>query len=165
MFLVPTGEFFITVRQLLEGPGSNNEHPCINPKKKSKKSSYKNSGVIHLVHMEMYKAYSFLDYIRGGTEIAATMSIDFTGSNGNPRDPNSLHFIQYGGQLNQYETAIKSVGEIIEDYDSDKLFPVLGFGARLPPRGDVSHLFYVNGHPDNPYCERVGGNSSVYVPN
>ena len=27
----------------------------------------------------MYKAYSFLDYIRGGTEIAATISIDFTG--------------------------------------------------------------------------------------
>ena len=28
------GEFFITVRQLLEGPGPSNEHPCINPKKK-----------------------------------------------------------------------------------------------------------------------------------
>ena len=62
----------------------------------------------------MYKSYSFLDYIRGGTELAATISIDFTGSNGNPRDPNSLHYIQYGGKLNQYEQAIKSVGEIIE---------------------------------------------------
>jgi hypothetical protein len=155
------GEFFITVRQLLEGAGPANEHPCINPKKKSKKS-YKNSGVVHLVHVDMYKSYSFLDYIRGGTELAATISIDFTGSNGNPRDPNSLHYIQYGGKLNQYEQAIKSVGEIIEDYDSDKLFPVLGFGARLPPRGDVSHLFYVNGHPDNPYCERIGGVLSAY---
>ena len=48
------------------------------------------------------------------------------------------------------------MGEIIEDYDSDKLFPVLGFGAKLPPNGDVSHCFYVNGHPDNPYCERIG---------
>ena len=28
------GEFFITVRQLLEGAGPANEHPCINPKKK-----------------------------------------------------------------------------------------------------------------------------------
>ena len=28
------GEFFVTVRQLLEGPGPSNEHPCINPKKK-----------------------------------------------------------------------------------------------------------------------------------
>ena len=78
------------------------------------KKSYKNSGVVHLVHVDMYKSYSFLDYIRGGTELAATISIDFTGSNGNPRDPNSLHYIQYGGKLNQYEQAIQSVGEIIE---------------------------------------------------
>ena len=70
--------------------------------------------MVHLVHVDMYKSYSFLDYIRGGTELAATISIDFTGSNGNPRDPNSLHYIQYGGKLNQYEQAIKSVGEIIE---------------------------------------------------
>ena len=105
----------------------------------------------------MYKAHSFLDYIRGGTDLACTFSIDFTASNGNPRSPDSLHYIQYGGTLNQYELAIKSVGDIIEDYDSDKLFPVLGFGARLPPRGDVSHQFYVNGHPDNPYCERIQG--------
>ena len=107
----------------------------------------------------MRKAYSFLDYIRGGTELAATISIDFTASNGNPRNPDSLHYIQYGA-MNQYELAIKSVGDIIEDYDSDKLFPTLGFGARIPPRGDVSHMFYVNGHPDNPYCERIGGKFS-----
>jgi len=155
------GEFFITVRQLLEGPGASNIHRCINPKKKSK-SSYKHSGEIHLVHIDMRKGYSFLDYIRGGTELACTISIDFTASNGNPRNPDSLHYIAYGGQMNQYELAIKSVGEIIEDYDSDKLFPTLGFGARIPPRGDVSHMFYVNGHPDNPYCERIGGVLSSY---
>jgi hypothetical protein len=175
------GEFFITVRQLLEGPGASNIHRCINPKKKNEnsscmflpkilrilclpqsKSSYKHSGEIHLVHVDMRKGYSFLDYIRGGTELACTISIDFTASNGNPRNPDSLHYIAYGGQMNQYELAIKSVGEIIEDYDSDKLFPTLGFGARIPPRGDVSHMFYVNGHPDNPYCERIGGVLSSY---
>lgn len=155
------GEFYITIRQIMEGPGPTNIYQCVNPKKKSKKS-YKHSGEIHLVHCEMRKAYSFLDYIRGGTELACTISIDFTASNGNPRNPDSLHYIQYGGVLNQYELAIKSVGEIIEDYDSDKLFPVLGFGARTPPRGDVSHLFYVNGHPDNPYCERIGGVLASY---
>lgn len=110
----------------------------------------------------MYFVYSFLDYIRGGTELACTISIDFTASNGNPSSPDSLHYIAYGGQTNQYEKAIKAVGDIIEDYDSDKLFPVLGFGARLPPRGDVSHMFYVNGHPDNPYCERIGGKISIW---
>ena len=64
--------------------------------------------------------------------------------------------------MNQYELAITSVGNIIEDYDSDKLFPVLGFGARIPPDGRVSHEFYVNGHPTNPYCEKVEGVLAAY---
>ena len=64
--------------------------------------------------------------------------------------------------MNQYELAISSVGNIIEDYDSDKLFPVLGFGARIPPDGRVSHEFFVNGHPTNPYCEKIEGVLSAY---
>lgn len=47
--------------------------------------------------------------------------------------------------------------EIIQDYDSDQLFPVLGFGARLPPHGQVSHEFFVNMHPNNPYCSGISG--------
>lgn len=46
---------------------------------------------------------------------------------------------------------------IIQDYDSDKQFPVLGFGARLPPDGRISHEFYVNMNPTNPYCNGVAG--------
>ena len=64
--------------------------------------------------------------------------------------------------MNQYEIAIQSVGNIIEDYDSDKLFPVLGFGARIPPDGRLSHEFYVNGHPSNPYCHGISGVLSAY---
>lgn len=75
----------------------------------------------------MRKAYTFLDYVQGGTELACTISIDFTASNGSPNNPDSLHFYSpYGGSVNQYEMAIRAVGNIIEDYDSDKLFPVLG---------------------------------------
>ncbi len=111
--------------------------------------------------MNTIAGYSFLDYLRGGTEMACTISIDFTQSNGAPSDPRSLHFMR-GHTPNQYELAIQSVGEIIEDYDSDKLFPVLGFGARLPPDGRVSHCFFVNGHESNPYCERIPGVLQAY---
>ena len=38
-------------------------------------------------------------------------------------------------QLNAYGMALKAVGEIVQDYDSDKMFPALGFGAKLPPDG------------------------------
>jgi hypothetical protein len=68
-----------------------------------------------------------------------------------------LHYIGNPNQQNFYEKAITSVVSILQDYDSDKLFPVLGFGARLPPDGRVSHEFFVNMHPSNPYVERVEG--------
>lgn len=59
---------------------------------------------------------------------------------GNPSQSTSLHYMN-PYQLNAYAMALKAVGEIIQDYDSDKMFPALGFGAKLPPDGRVSHEF------------------------
>lgn len=59
--------------------------------------------------------------------------------------------------MNSYEQAIWSVVSIIEDYDTDKQFPVLGFGAKIPPSGQVSHEFFVNMSRDNPHCFGVRG--------
>lgn len=59
---------------------------------------------------------------------------------GNPAHPTSLHYMN-PYQLNAYGMALKAVGEIIQDYDSDKMFPALGFGAKLPPDGRISHEF------------------------
>jgi len=42
------------------------------------------------------------------------------------------------------EPALSAVGEIIKDNDTDKQFPVTGFGARLPPREPTSHECHVN---------------------
>lgn len=59
---------------------------------------------------------------------------------GNPSQPTSLHYMN-PYQVNAYAMALRAVGEIIQDYDSDKMFPALGFGAKLPPDGRVSHEF------------------------
>ena len=40
-------------------------------------------------------------YSQGGCELNFVVGIDFTGSNGDPRDPSSLHFIG-GNRPNQY---------------------------------------------------------------
>lgn len=69
---------------------------------------------------------------------------------GNPAQPTSLHYMS-PYQLNAYAMALKAVGEIIQDYDSDKMFPALGFGAKLPPDGRISHEFALvrsGGHGD-----------------
>lgn len=67
------------------------------------------------------------------------MAIDFTGSNGDPRKPGTLHHLDPSGALNDYQKAIKSIVSILAKYDSDQCFPVLGFGAKY--NGVVQHCF------------------------
>uniref|UniRef100_A0A8C1D3T5 Copine I n=1 Tax=Cyprinus carpio carpio TaxID=630221 RepID=A0A8C1D3T5_CYPCA len=105
--------------------------------------------------------YSFLDYVMGGCQINFTVGIDFTGSNGDPRSPDSLHYLSPNG-VNQYLSAIWSVGQVVQDYDTDKLFPAFGFGAQVPPNFQVSHEFPLNFNPNSPYCQGVQGIVDAY---
>ncbi|XP_078789798.1 copine-4 isoform X3 [Oryzias latipes] len=132
--------------------------PCINPKYKVKKKNYRNSGIVILNQCKVIKMHSFLDYIMGGCQIQFTVAIDFTASNGDPRNSCSLHYI-HPYQPNEYLKALVAVGEICQDYDSDKMFPAFGFGARIPPDFKVSHDFAVNFNEDNPEC--AGGRASL----
>ena len=77
---------------------------------------------------EIIKNYTFIDYIKSGVKIALSIGIDFTASNGDPKDYlfKTLHSLK--GQ-NAYERAITSCGKIVGNYDYDQLFPVYGFGA------------------------------------
>ncbi|XP_077592098.1 copine-3-like [Stigmatopora nigra] len=137
------------------------EFECINGKKKQTKKSYKNSGIIVIKQCKIIKEYTFLDYIFGGCQINFTIAIDFTGSNGDPNSPQSLHYIHSYG-YNEYLSAITAVGNVIQDYDSDKMFPVLGFGAQIPPTWQVSHEFPVNFNSSNPFCEGIEGVVQAY---
>uniref|UniRef100_A0A8C5B107 Copine VII n=1 Tax=Gadus morhua TaxID=8049 RepID=A0A8C5B107_GADMO len=127
---------------------------CVNPKYKQKKRNYKNSGVVILSDLKLHRVYSFLDYIMGGCQIHFTVAIDFTASNGDPRNSCSLHYIN-PYQPNEYLKALIAVGEICQDYDSDKRFSALGFGARIPPNYEVSHDFAINFNPEDDECEGV----------
>ena len=57
--------------------------------------------------------------------------------------------------------AIKSVGSVLAPYDTDQMIPTFGFGARLPPGGQVSHCFPLNFNYQNP--EVNGIQVSVYT--
>uniref|UniRef100_A0A674P6M6 Copine IVb n=1 Tax=Takifugu rubripes TaxID=31033 RepID=A0A674P6M6_TAKRU len=134
---------------------------CINPKYQIKKKNYRNSGMVILNHCKIIKMYSFLDYIMGGCQIQFTVAIDFTASNGDPRNSCSLHYI-HPYQPNEYLKALVAVGEICQDYDSDKMFPAFGFGALIPPDFKVSHDFAVNFDEDNPECAGIQGVVEAY---
>ncbi|XP_052779910.1 copine-8-like isoform X2 [Mya arenaria] len=157
------GDFTTSLRELTRGPGQTNVYECINEKKRRKKGQkYQNSGTVELMNVRVEKVYTFLDYVRGGTQMNCTIAIDFTASNGDPKSPNSLHYSS-PYHASPYCNALRAVGNIIKDYDSDQLFPALGFGARLPPNGVVSHEFALNGNPQNPFCDGIEGVVSAYL--
>jgi len=150
------GEFTTTLGELLSQKLTSWD--LINRDKVGKKK-YKNSGNISISSVKVFEKHSFLDYILGGCQINFTVAVDFTGSNGHPRSPNSLHYIN-PYQPNQYMRALTAVGEVCQDYDTDKLFPALGFGAKIG--GKVSHEFALNGNPANPYCAGIQGLVAAY---
>jgi len=109
------------------------------------------------------KRVTFLDYVFGGCEISLQVAVDFTASNGPAHNPNSLHFMGNANVPNQYITAIQSVGSILEQYDTDKRYPVYGFGGRMPESPtQTSHCFALNGDVFNPEVPGVGGILNVY---
>ncbi|XP_073448095.1 copine-9 [Aquarana catesbeiana] len=155
------GEFTTSYRELSRGQSQFSVYEVLNPKKKCKKKKYINSGTVTLLSFKAESEYTFVDYIKGGTQLNFTVAIDFTASNGNPSQPTSLHYMN-PYQLNAYGMALKAVGEIIQDYDSDKLFPAYGFGAKIPPDGKISHEFPLNGDMDNPNCVGIQGVLEAY---
>lgn len=92
------------------------------------------------------KPANFVEYLAGGLELELSIAIDFTGSNGDPRTPGTLHYIHPDEQLNDYEKAITAVGGVIARYDSDQKFPCYGFGAKYG--GVVQHFFQVGNSPE-----------------
>jgi hypothetical protein len=125
------------------------------------KKKYTNSGQLEVATVIVRQEFSFIDYLRGGVQVNFMVAIDFTASNGEYSQRNSLHYHQHG-QMNEYERAIWAVGGILEFYDSDKLIPVFGFGG--VPRGQhhVNHCFSLTGDESNPYVPGVPGVVEAY---
>ncbi|CAO2832691.1 unnamed protein product [Amaranthus hypochondriacus] len=105
------------------------------------------------------QVYSFLDYISSGFKLNFMVAVDFTASNGNPRNSKSLHYIDPSGRLNAYQQAIMEVGQVIQFYDSDRKFPAWGFGGRMMD-GHISHCFNLSTSSDE--VEGVEGIMAAY---
>ena len=79
-------------------------------------------------NFQFIKKPTFIDFLKDGLELNMTIAVDFTASNGNPTDANSLHYMSPNG-MNQYQMAISAISGILVNYDSDKKIPCFGFGA------------------------------------
>uniref|UniRef100_A0A8C2XPQ5 Copine II n=1 Tax=Cyclopterus lumpus TaxID=8103 RepID=A0A8C2XPQ5_CYCLU len=151
------GEFQTTAAKMSEAQNSV-EFDCINPKKQKKKKNYRNSGFI-IVKSCKVRMEGWVDGWKDGWINRKMVGIDFTASNGNPREPSSLHYINPLGS-NEYLAAILAVGQIIQDYDTKKEYQVCLVGFFLSPQ--VSHEFAINFNPTNPFCSGVEGIAQAY---
>lgn len=81
---------------------------------------------VTIKNLEWAALPTFSDYLRDGYQVSLIGAVDFTYSNGLQSNPSSLH---HTGTENQYMKAIRSVGEILHQYDSDRVYPFYGFGG------------------------------------
>lgn len=119
----------------------------------------KKTGKFKFNHISVVKKPTFIDYIRSGIQLNLITAIDYTASNGDPRKPNTLHYIM-DGRMNMYENCIWSVGSIVCPFDSDQMFPVYGFGGKI--NNVVSHCFPLTFDPGNPNVHGLQGIMAAY---
>lgn len=122
----------------------------------------KEAGVVTVSKFEITNSYTFLDYIRAGVEINCVFAVDMSSTNGNPRDPNSL---QYNSRStpNEYVVALREIGAVLDQYDTDKRFPAYGFSACLPlDYRYMSYCFALSGNASKPLCDGIEGVISKY---
>lgn len=127
----------------------------------------KKTGDLKITQHQVIEKPSFIDYLRGGEQLNMMIAIDFTGSNGTPTNPSSLHYIRPDGGLNQYQSALLEVCEILLNYDFDKMVPVYGFGGKpsFPnyARPVADHCFPLTGDPQRPEVFGLQGIMQAYT--
>ena len=150
------GGFEFSIRRIMECDERRFE---IRDPKREGNPEYRGSGTVIISQFNTTIEYSFLDYISGGCTINLMIAIDFTGSNGQPSSPDSLHYIN-PESYNQYQSALSAVSEILLNYDSDKLVPLYGFGGTI--KGSTSHCFALNFNEENPSVCGLEGIMNAY---
>mmetsp|Transcript_31058 Transcript_31058/g.28252 ORF Transcript_31058/g.28252 Transcript_31058/m.28252 type:complete len:419 (+) Transcript_31058:99-1355(+) len=126
----------------------------------------KPAGKMKIGKFDLREEPAFLDYIRGGLQLSVVAAIDFTGSNGVPTQPNSLHAIKYDGTLNEYQKALRGCLDILLNYDYDQKIPIFGFGGKpkFPQfsSNQTNHCFACTGDPSNPWVHGLDGIMQTY---
>ncbi|CAL8360093.1 unnamed protein product [Lota lota] len=123
------GEFSTSYREMSRGQTQFHIYEVLNPKKKGKKKKkYQNSGTVTLLSCLVDSELSFLDFIKGGNPF-----------------PQYSEGVSGLGVSYLWPVKTPETGTVMKgwdwDYDSDKMFPALGFGDKLPPGRTRLHEF------------------------
>ncbi|KAK6041855.1 Copine [Cooperia oncophora] len=84
-----------------------------------------------------------------------------TASNGNPNQPDSLHFI-HPHAASPYVAAMLRLTPLFLGYMAHSRIGALGFGARTEPRFELSQCFSLSGNPNDPQVDGIKGLLEAY---
>ncbi|CAE7541689.1 cpnA [Symbiodinium sp. KB8] len=115
----------------------------------------KEVGTLRIQDMILDRAYTFLDYVRGGLELRMMLGIDFTRSNMDKQNPDSLHSLVDMDLPTSYETAIIALGSVLRSYDTTDEYAVYGFGV-------CSNCFALTGDFLHPQVHGIDGILRAY---
>jgi hypothetical protein len=149
------GQFACSVNDIIRAVGQPEPFVLRHPTKKDS-----NFGIITVAEATVHHVPGFPEFLAAGMAVSLAASIDWTGSNGNPTNAKSLHYL-HPTAMNQYQKAIVGVGNVVLQYDADKFIPAFGFGGKLQ-NGEVSHCFNLNGL-DDPNVFGVEGLLNAYA--
>lgn len=98
----------------------------------------KKIGKLEIDSIRVQRVFGFNDYLASGLNIAVNFAVDFTGSNGEPVDQDSLHF-RGGATPNSYETALSQVASVLLPFDKDQTVGLYGFGGVFDRNAGTEH--------------------------
>lgn len=102
--------------------------------------------------------------------VGLQIAVDFTASNGNYSDPDSLHYFDPTNQQvtkNPYQKCMEAAIDVLLHHDRDNQVPLWGFGG-IPRKGPqselrkVSHCFALNFLDESPEVEGKEGILAAY---
>ncbi|KXS21585.1 Copine-domain-containing protein [Gonapodya prolifera JEL478] len=152
------GSALVTLSQIEES--SPLELQITNEKKKAKHSDYTNSGRLVFEPIEYLgrTTFHFSEHLRD-LDLAISIAVDFTSSNGKPSDPASLHHTDPGlGLCSAYEDALNLLlaDTPLTHFNHDGKITAFGFGARFPD-GNAPPMFPLNGNFKDSHCVGLEG--------
>lgn len=140
------GEAITTAHKLLT---KGSHFKVINKKRK------KEAGGVIVQKVVKERLYDTLDFLLSGLDIVQSYAIDFTKSNKDVKQSNSLHYIS-PMKLNYYQRCFKNFQSVLSQYSQDLKIGGFGFGAKVNYPGfssDVSHYFPLSGDKKTEYVD------------
>uniref|UniRef100_A0A0K0DIR4 VWFA domain-containing protein n=1 Tax=Angiostrongylus cantonensis TaxID=6313 RepID=A0A0K0DIR4_ANGCA len=116
---------------------------------------------ISLESLELIHGESFFSAIKDGIHLHLTTAVDLTASNGNPNQPDSLHYIHPHTQ-SPYMNAMAKLTPLFLSYMAHTRVGALGFGARTGPQFELSQCFALSGSHSDPQVNGLSGLLDAY---